>query len=377
MGQPSFRLESPAPARTQALFIGPKRDADQQTIREAACSARWVENGSEAVVSLVTERPSVVFLDADAAGLDAARTITQLRESGHDVPVVLLASRSTSAEVLEQAAKAGLDDCVVRPFRAEHARALLRTPEVSSPTPRRRAPSIVAIAGPSEAGSDTGLVALLHAAGFHVVLLDSLRRAPELADLLVVDADLPGQQEVTALSEALRRVRPKDPNKSLPVLVLSAHVNPSNNGPAQTGIRVVSRHAPHRDLLKSVNTLLGERGVLDLRPSERVPFYCPVQFREAGGLAHGPWSSGFSFSVSAGGLFVRTLTPPRPGAALEVRIRLITIGDELSVTGVVDWSNPPMRPRVHSSPVGMGIQFLGAVSPKLSQLIELCRADAS
>jgi uncharacterized protein (TIGR02266 family) len=111
-----------------------------------------------------------------------------------------------------------------------------------------------------------------------------------------------------------------------------------------------------------------------LQPEARVPFFCPVEYREAGNL-FGDWNSCYSYDLSPGGIFLRTLVPARPGAAVELKIHLTTHRTELRGSGVVAWANTYAQRKAFSHPVGMGVQFLG-MSPKgLSLLRELCGVD--
>ena len=126
------------------------------------------------------------------------------------------------------------------------------------------------------------------------------------------------------------------------------------------------------DILARSHDILLQRNLLALLVDERVPFVCPVEFREVGSFS---WSSCFSSALSPGALFVRTLVPARPGAALELRIHLPTTRGVLEGPGIVSWSNPYVPHRVASYPLGMGIQFLGMSPRRLMQLRELIRAS--
>jgi hypothetical protein len=113
-------------------------------------------------------------------------------------------------------------------------------------------------------------------------------------------------------------------------------------------------------------------GDRELRVHEAVPFFCPVQYRELGREPH--WRCGYSHDMSPGGLFMRTLVPPRVGAALELRIFLTTTGEMLEGSGVVAWSNPWPLGQGLLAPPGMGIEFLGMSPKRLAHLREICRA---
>jgi uncharacterized protein (TIGR02266 family) len=339
-------------------------------------------SGDEACLELQRARPVLVLLDDKVAWLDEGKIVSRLRAhpARGDVPLALLTSADTPPELIENSWRAGLDDCIVRPLETDHLRARLAAlcalPS-TGPFRSRRSARAVAVAG-ADAAYRHRLVELLQHGGLHTLEVnDDASMAAFRAvtvDLLIIAADISRADGVALLSGVLKKARASTPAAPLPVVVVSEHgAQPEAWDGRAGGIHVIGRDTPLDDLLRRVRALLSCTPQ-DLRADSRVSFFCPVEFREAGGVTTEEWTSGYSFNVSSGGIFVRTLVPCRPGSAVEMRIRLTTTSDEMTVTGVVAWSNPYASTRMLSYPVGMGVQFLGAISKKLAQLIELCRS---
>ena len=91
-----------------------------------------------------------------------------------------------------------------------------------------------------------------------------------------------------------------------------------------------------------------------LRAAERVPFFSVMEFRAAG---EGEFLTGFSYDVSPGGIFVRSLTPLPAGTAVEMRVRITARTPVPSCFGTVMWANQYRLRTSFSYPVGMGIHF--------------------
>jgi uncharacterized protein (TIGR02266 family) len=91
-----------------------------------------------------------------------------------------------------------------------------------------------------------------------------------------------------------------------------------------------------------------------LRAAERVPFFSQVEFR----AAHtSEFLTGFSYDVSPGGIFVRSLTPLPAGTAVEMRVKITAKTPTPSCFGTVVWANQYRLRTSFSYPVGMGIHF--------------------
>jgi ActR/RegA family two-component response regulator len=114
---------------------------------------------------------------------------------------------------------------------------------------------------------------------------------------------------------------------------------------------VADGFAPPENVLFLVNELLAPRGV-DKRASARLLYGTTVAFRCAGRVAD---EVGFSYNVSAGGLYIRTLAPLEPGQ--EAWLELWTPRSERRVrlAGTVAWRRSFGNVGTATVPAGFGV----------------------
>ncbi len=369
---------SPSPV----LIIGREASPTGQLLEQASIRFLRVETLPEALAQLEAARPALVVLHADVLEAEEGRVRETFaaRAGKHRVPVVLLASRDAPVELIEAGWRAGVDDCIFLPLSpaqvAERLDAVAKEPAVLGAN-ARRAPRAIVVSG-DDAGLRTRLADLLEHSGYHV--LDVGGEPPAVlptegrVHLLVVAGSSfrAGVAELRRVGTLLGPLASKDVPRAVIAPGVAAHAHES-----APGLELLDRSAHIEALVGRIDRLV-DRGPYDLRANARVPFFCPVEFREGGSSAPPPWRSGYTFNVTSGGVFVRTLVPPRAGVALEMRIRVTTTREEFPVTGVVAWANRYPGRRVYSYPVGMGVQFLGPpISRRLASLIELCREQVS
>jgi DNA-binding response OmpR family regulator/Tfp pilus assembly protein PilZ len=348
-------------------------------LREVGCEVVSVDSLLAARVELTRFRPLLVLVDWRVLPQDGGPGCGVLRSHPlhGDVPILVVVGDHTPAELLEACVQSGAEDCVLGPVRINELQARLdvlrdRTPSGTMPRlVERRTPRTVLLVGEAP-GAREGLGTHLEACGHHLLYAATREHAVALAaeqagsiHLLLV------RTPVTSAEEMLRveHLRIHSHLGRVPtVVVTDAEVTDVQSfGQVWMSARTL---AP-RHLLSRINGLL-QRNLLPLLVDERVPFVCPVEFREVGGYS---WSSCYSNALSPGALFVRTLVPARSGAALELRIHLPTTREVLEGPGLVAWSNPYVPRRTASYPLGMGIQFLGMSSRRLMQLRELIRVS--
>jgi DNA-binding response OmpR family regulator/Tfp pilus assembly protein PilZ len=349
-------------------------------LRTLGCEVVSVDSLLAARVELTRFRPLLVLVDWRVLPQDGGPGCGVLRSHPlhGDVPILIVVGDHTPAELLEACVRSGAEDCVLGPVRINELQARLdvlrdKTPLATLPRlVARRTPRTVLLVGEAPDAHD-GLGAHLEACGHHLLYAatgeHAVALAAEQADrihLLLV------RTPVTSAEEMLRveHLRTGSHLGRVPtVVVTDAEVmDVQSFGQVWMSARTL---AP-RHLLSRINGLL-QRNLLPLLVDERVPFVCPVEFREVGGGYS--WSSCYSSALSPGALFVRTLVPARSGAALELRIHLPTTREVLEGPGLVAWSNPYAPRRTASYPLGMGIQFLGMSSHRLMQLRELIRVS--
>lgn len=319
-----------------------------------------VKSAAEAVASLSSSKPLMAIVDPALliSSVAEGRSLSQLLKA---VPVVLLAADDTHAEHLEACHRLGAADCILRPLRVEQIMAKL-----SALFPA------VAPAGSARA-----------VAGREVLLIEddeALRNRLQIA------------LEVLGLSVTARAGTEAEVNKPLanrPDLTLVGHA-------PRFSTRWLNAHLGATTSLVSLfqaawaggspvwfptgtfteeqvlaNVQAHFRLKLDLRAHQRTGFFSPVELREHS--AAGAPNSAYSYMLTPGGLFVRSLSPPRLNASVDLKIYLTTGRQVLEGTGVVVWTRP-YRPANASTPAtgGAGIQFLGMSPKKLAQLREIC-----
>lgn len=213
----------------------------------------------------------------------------------------------------------------------------------------------------------------LEHAGLHVLYAEDTDEALELLDDHggPIDAALIGLPSLeNAVAFAATLAGRRAPPRAVLVLSSAAKVDPALNGKVAllTSQGVVNkRELPFDLVLSRIFSHLKPANVLELRASERMPYFSVVEFS----TDDVQWSSGFSYDVSTGGIFVRTLTPPPTGK--RVTLKMDFVGQTAISTGVVAWSNP-FQPRItFASPVGMGVRLTDAASQLSSQIQGLKR----
>lgn len=390
MGLMTEATVSKLPEPQNPLFVVSGHDsyepADRSQLLASGFEHVHVQDTEGALGAMEGVRPLMVLVEEKVAIATEGEIVGKLRAHpiNGDVPLVLLAKKDTAPELIESCYRAGLDDYIIRPLDAQkivdRANAVLgRSTDGAVGVSVHRRTRTVGLGGPASPYR-AQLADYLRHNGFHVRESGPSGSVAELdpglgiIDLVVIVDDLFRVGALDAFSQTVKAFqRTNGGLQTFPIVVVSDNVVAGPTHRAPPGIQLLDRKAPLPEVLNKVVSLLHQT-CCSLRAEARVPFFCPVEFREAGGLNPGPWCSGFTFNVSSGGLFVRTLVPCRPGAPVEIKIRLTTTRDELDVTGVVAWANRYVNGRPLASPIGMGIQFLGAISKKMAQLIEICRS---
>lgn len=216
----------------------------------------------------------------------------------------------------------------------------------------------------------------LEHAGLHVIYAEepdeALELAKEHADQL--DACLVGLPSLPTALEVVVALKGLAPRAAGRVLVLSGKAQVDETLHAKVMRLTGSATLDKRDLpfdlvLSRVFSQLKPANVLELRSSERMPFFTVVEFSTDGQ----EWGCGFSYDVSVGGIFVRTLNPLPTGQ--KVTLRMDFVGQAESSTGVVAWANPFTPRATFTSPVGMGIRLIQPGVQLASQIAGL-RASA-
>jgi two-component system response regulator MprA len=83
------------------------------------------EDGLDALAKLTSFHPEAVVMDVMMPNLDGLETTRRLRESGNEIPILILTARDSVGDRVD-GLDAGADDYLVKPFAAEELLARLR-----------------------------------------------------------------------------------------------------------------------------------------------------------------------------------------------------------------------------------------------------------
>lgn len=137
------------------------------------------------------------------------------------------------------------------------------------------------------------------------------------------------------------------------------------------GVTLTDAYAPAENVLFAANELSRTRGV-DNRASQRILYGTTVAFRGTGRAAD---DYGYTYNVSEGGMYVRTLAPPEdPLVWLELtpprcdrRVRLV---------GRIAWRRGLAQGQFATVPPGFGLEIIDGAQMDLSAWRDGCRAFA-
>ena len=76
------------------------------------------ENGEDALSQAAREPPNLVLLDLRMPVMDGMETLSRLKSSGAELPVIMLTSHGEVAQAVE-AIKRGAEDFIVRPVQSD------------------------------------------------------------------------------------------------------------------------------------------------------------------------------------------------------------------------------------------------------------------
>ncbi len=177
---------------------------DEPQVREIVASyleregfaVRTAADGTEALAELARQRADLVVLDLMLPGVDGLTVLRQLRESGDEVPVIVLSARGRESERVA-GLELGADDYLAKPASprevAARARAVLRRSKSVGPSIIETGDFVIDVVGRrlTKAGDDVDL-------------------PPKEFDLLVRLASTPG--EVHSRADLLRDVWGSSPD---------------------------------------------------------------------------------------------------------------------------------------------------------------------
>jgi len=353
------------------VLIGFRDDA--APIREEASamgvSSAVVARCEDAATALADVLPLAILLRHEAPG--AAQVCTQARMDTRlsQVPIFSVALEPSDLAFAELFAWGG-DDLVggaspepivrrLRWLRAQQARS------GSSAAHRAVRPQSGAIVAGADAAWRTVTGRALYGGGFRVRFATSGETLAEecaRGDVQVVvaadDLEPGGAAELLARSRAEGSI-------TAWVLVAPPKRMAAANAAAKASSRasVADGFAPPENVLFLVNELLAARGV-DKRASSRLLYGTAVAFRPAGREKD---DIGYSYNVSAGGLYVRTTAAPDPGQEVWLELWPPRAERRVRLAGKVAWRRPIGPVGGATVPPGLGVQITEGLAGDLDR----------
>ncbi len=367
----------------RSLFVvGPFRDESMRRIQEAAGSVgapvAIVGRCEEIADALADAVPLALLLRMDAHG--AAQACAHLRSQARlaHVPVFGAADELNDLAFTELFVWGG-DDLVSvsspQPI-ARRLRALCaprpaapETPAAATVVPRGQA----IVAGPVATWRSVMGRALY--SGGHAVRFAA--SAAELADeclaegvRVVVAAD---DLEPGGAAAALAAARARGSQAAWVIVAPPKRMAETHAAVASLGrVSAMDGFAPPENVLFVVNELLAARGV-DKRASPRLLYGTTIAFRGAG---RDEDEIGFSYNVSAGGAYVRTLAPPEPGQEVWLEMWPPRSERRVRLAGRTAWRRPFGPVGGATVPSGFGIQFTDGLAGDLDRWRAGCETFA-
>ncbi len=360
-----------------SVFIVSAREAELKSLSHVVEDLGYQPSGFTSAEScleaLRDAEPLAVlieFEDGPVRGDECCRRIKE-QFDWKRLPVLMVTDGGQAHEVM-YCWRAAADDFIVRPVSAEKLGPKLSVLQESQGKEPARAPSLAAtclLVEPSRfvrkllGGSleQAGIQVLYASEGAEA--LDLLKEHGSALDACVVDLGIQDMNPVKLL-EQLRAPDEEKPRRLMAICGRDPTPTIRDRVEQLTGEPPLdTRQLPFDVILGRIYGSL-RSDVINLRASERVPFFCVVEFSEDGAR----WSTGFSYDISAGGIFIRTLNPARPGRQLLLRARLAGRDEPRASTGVVAWANTYWPRSTTAAPVGMGIRLV-SLSPQLKSHI--------
>jgi Tfp pilus assembly protein PilZ/CheY-like chemotaxis protein len=349
------------------IVVGAFREEAKRHVQEAASAVgvatSFVNRYEEAPAALAeVAEPVAVVWPMDAEG--AAQTFAHIRAQARlaQVPILGVAPHRDDLAFTELFSWGG-DDLVALP--SPHSLARRLRPLVARTVAHREPKRERALVAGADARWRSVMGRALYQGGFSVRFVAS-------ADALAKDCLAEGLRVVALADDlidggpeaALAAARARGSQAAWIVVappkrmaVVQAAIAPL--GPAS----VADGFAPPENVLFLVNELLNRRGV-DQRASPRVLYGTAVAFRAAG---RDEDEIGFSYNVSAGGLYVRTLAPLDAGQELWLEMWPPRSERRVRLAGTVAWKRPFGPTEGATVPAGFGVKITDGLAGDLER----------
>jgi CheY-like chemotaxis protein/Tfp pilus assembly protein PilZ len=363
--------------QSSLLAVGRFPDEVARSIEEAATSvgltARFIPH-SDDVLGGSGADPAAVILPMNTPG--AAETCTQLRHQTRfaSVPVLGVTPQRQDMAFIDLFALGG-DDLVGHRAAEALARRLrplaARTP---APPTSRVGVAGVALVASADARWRSVVGRGLHAGGYSVRFVTEVAElideslAENVAVVVVADDVSPEGAVVAAASARARGSKAAWIVVSPPKRMAAAHAAVAD----LPRTAVVDGYAPPENVLFRANELVARSGP-DQRAAQRLLYGTAVSFRGAG---RDEDDIGFSYNVSAGGVYIRTLAPLEPGQEVWLDMWAPRSERRVRLAGIVAWRRVFGGSEKATVPPGFGVKIVDGLAGDLDRWREGCDAFA-
>ena len=167
-------------------------------------------------------------------------------------------------------------------------------------------------------------------------------------DMIITDLNMPAMDGL----EFTKKVRSYPKCRFVPIVMLSSETDGEKVAKAkQLGISTFLRKPPNEAQLKTLLQI-----TLSKRKAPRIPIKLEVYYGESEKSAG--YTSGYTFNMSIGGLFLETGCPLSPGVKLKLKFSHPENDAPIICQGRVAWVNSPTSPVNKDHPAGMGVEFV-------------------
>jgi DNA-binding response OmpR family regulator len=344
------------------LLVVAKLDAERKrsfgTVA-TACKLELVLNDKleSAIGWLELYEPAAVVFDTTVAHAEKLCSKVRAKKKLSSVPIIALAS-DTSDAFVERLYALGVDDVIALESRAALVARLRALPDRATLSTVER--GLAVVAERDHARSDL-LGRVLSNAGYESKLaLDDVAlrfyTSKNEPRLIVVSADL-GDPRVM-IEESRKR------GSTAAWIVMAARKDLLTLATALDGLNrvtVLAASTAPENVLFSSNELLRE-GAPPARSSERSLYGTVVAFKPSGSEAE---DLGFTYNVSTGGLFIRTLAPPEEDTVW-VELRPARCNRRVRLEGRIAWRRRFDLSSAAAAPPGFGIALTDGLGESLT-----------
>jgi len=183
-------------------------------------------------------------------------------------------------------------------------------------------------------------------------------------DMIITDLNMPVMDGL----EFTKQVRTYPNCRFVPIVMLSSETDGEKVSKAkQLGISTFLRKPPNEAQLKTLLQI-----TLGKRKAPRIPIKMEVFYGESEKFAD--YTTGYTFNMSVGGLFLETSSPLSLGVELKLKFSHPENDEQMICRGRVAWVNSLVDPINKDHPSGMGVEFIDLEEERQIQGILRSRA---